>query len=1711
MGRVRSLRLGLLASGLGLLAALGGLLLLVACGGTPAPPPPVIANFTATRSPITAGTSTTLVATFTNGAGTIDQDVGAVASGAPVSVTPVADTTYILTVINTAGMVAKSSTRVTLVPAPVATSLWATMNPELYGGSTTITPTFSAGTGSVDQGVGVVTNGVPFSSGPITAAKTFTLTVTNSLGTTATKSLTLTPVGVSLGAISPGSPTVTTGTTKTFSVLVSGGATNTVTWSATAGTITSGGVWTAPATVGTATITATSSDDPSAKTTTTVTTVAAPVATSLVASTQTPAYGTTFTLTPTYANGTGTLSNTVACPPTGVASGAITANWSGARTYTLTVTNAAGTTATATTAVTPQTVAVAAFTAGAPTVTVGATQAFSTTATGGATNALVWSSTGGTWSGSTWTAPATPGTYTITATSSDDTSKTAATTVTVVAAPAISSFSAAQSTLTAGASTTLTAVFANGTGAVNNSVGTVTTATAKPVTPASTTTYTLTVTNAAGSTAVATCTVTVVPAPVATSLTAGAATITAGSSTTLTPVFTNGTGAVDNSVGTVTTATAKTVTPAATTTYTLTVTNAAGSTAVATCTVTVVPAPVATSLTAGAATITAGSSTTLTPVFTNGTGAVDNSVGTVTTATAKTVTPARTTTYTLTVTNAAGSTAVATCTVTVVPAPVATSLTAGAATITAGASTTLTPVFTNGTGAVDHSVGTVVTTVAKTVTPAATTTYTLTVTNTAGTATTLQTTVTVVPAPRAQAIEMSVSSLAFGSTFTLTPYYINGTGSFDQGVTCPASGLPTAPITANWSGTRYYTLTVTNAAGDTDSSLRMPVTPQTVAFTGITPATPSVTAGYTQAFTATVTGGVTNTVTWDSSGQGTWSGNTWTAPATAGTATITATSVDDPTKTFGVTAAVVAPVPISGNLSAPEGPAATIRSPKLGSQEESLASASFAIPTALPPMGAGITINLIQIDNAGLQVGAVIATCLTDASGNYSLQAPAGFVPGPSHAVQALIPANGSTPAFTLLSFVTSTTANNIDPYTHATVGLVTASMTTGGGTLSSLGNGSVLEIQGTVYSNMGNVPNSATSTAAVLAALNTAMTKDDEANNTVVSLAYSTYITGHVYSGAGTSTPLGGIGVGVCTYSGFVLMGVTRTDALGYFKVNVPPGDYVVGAMNTTTTSFAASGWWTTGGVAVLSQFKAGKVTVPSSSLATADFHLVEGGRLLGTLTGNATPTDVPLPGMTVAISDFGSGQTLMSADTGPNGSFVFNVPAGTYSASVRNKTRYVPYGSANKMDSPPAGTGGGRNITQASKITVVAGVALPPGDMKLYQGSLISGQVKTGPSGTAVVGIPVRFQDANATQTINSVVGPGGSGAGAESVRTVKDGNYRLWVQPGHYHILSRGQTLINQDAGNANLPNMDFTTAMGKITMKLVDSAGNPLGQVRGDLYDTSGATGLSQEISNSEGILELYTTPGTNVKLGFSINTGEFFGSSVYSGSGAVASVAIRNGANIPSPVADITVGVGILPNNTITLPDGATLSGFVTTNPHSVSPPATPATPVGWPNALVQVRMEGDADGTYKLANIRTRSDGFFTVTLPAGLTVYKLRAFPPTSNNPAWGSSSINTVTMGVKGTTLDPNIRFNWIFGAALVPASSHVASGSSTTLTPTFPSGTTAVIGNNGNDSSQLGAATSGTGVSTGNLSATKTFTLSVTDASGDKSYYTCTVNVP
>jgi hypothetical protein len=95
--------------------------------------------------------------------------------------------------------------------------------------------------------------------------------------------------------------------------------------------------------------------------------------------------------------------------------------------------------------------------------------------------------------------PSATTTYTLTVTNELGDFVTRTVTVTVVPLPVINSFTAASTVIAAGTSTTLTATFANGTGAIDHSIGSVTSGVDVP-TPAlsAKTTYTLTVTNAAG-------------------------------------------------------------------------------------------------------------------------------------------------------------------------------------------------------------------------------------------------------------------------------------------------------------------------------------------------------------------------------------------------------------------------------------------------------------------------------------------------------------------------------------------------------------------------------------------------------------------------------------------------------------------------------------------------------------------------------------------------------------------------------------------------------------------------------------------------------------------------------------------------------------------------------------------------------------------------------------------------------------------------------------------------------------------------------------------------------------------------------------------------------------------------------------------------------------------------------------------------------------
>ena len=158
--------------------------------------------------------------------------------------------------------------------------------------------------------------------------------------------------------------------------------------------------------------------------------------------------------------------------------------------------------------------------------------------------------------------------------------------------PSITSFTANPTSITNGSSSTLTGVFANGTGVITPGNLPATSGVGVTVSPTATTTYTLTVTPASGTAVTAPATITVNPAPTITSFSANNSSITEGSSATLTGVFANGTGVITPGNLPATSGVGVPVSPTATTTYVLTVTNASDTAVAAPATVTVASATV---------------------------------------------------------------------------------------------------------------------------------------------------------------------------------------------------------------------------------------------------------------------------------------------------------------------------------------------------------------------------------------------------------------------------------------------------------------------------------------------------------------------------------------------------------------------------------------------------------------------------------------------------------------------------------------------------------------------------------------------------------------------------------------------------------------------------------------------------------------------------------------------------------------------------------------------------------------------------------------------------------------------------------------------------------------------------------------------------------------------------------------------------------------
>jgi len=269
-------------------------------------------------------------------------------------------------------------------------------------------------------------------------------------------------------AVLPSSTSLQCGKSQQFTASVSGTSNTSVSWKASGGNISAGGMYTAPLGPGSYVVTATSAADTN-KSASAAVTVATTVAVTISPAAASLVSGRSQQFT---AAVSGSSNTAVAWAATGgsVSSSGLYTAPSAAGTYTVTATSVADPTRSASANVTVSTAPVVAVSLapGSASLSTGGTQQFTASVSGTSNTAVAWSATGGSVSSSgLYTAPSTSGTYTVKATSAADSTKSASATLTVSAPVVAVSLSPRSASLSVGATQQFTATV---TGSSNTAV-----------------------------------------------------------------------------------------------------------------------------------------------------------------------------------------------------------------------------------------------------------------------------------------------------------------------------------------------------------------------------------------------------------------------------------------------------------------------------------------------------------------------------------------------------------------------------------------------------------------------------------------------------------------------------------------------------------------------------------------------------------------------------------------------------------------------------------------------------------------------------------------------------------------------------------------------------------------------------------------------------------------------------------------------------------------------------------------------------------------------------------------------------------------------------------------------------------------------------------------------------------------------------------------
>ena len=652
-------------------------------------------------------------------------------------------------------------------------------------------------------------------------------------------------------------------------------------------------------------------------------------------------------------------------------------------------------------------------------------------------------------------------------------------------------------------------------------------------------------------------------------------------------------------------------------------------------------------------------------------------------------------------------------------------------------------------------------------------------------------------------------------------------------------------------------------------------------------------------------------------------------------------------------------IPITGTVSAPAGVMAFIQPGLWHRMFAALLGkpANAAISDLVAPV-VGATVAVYEVDASGALVSSTpISSSTTDSYGAYTLAAPTD-----APAVKYIVRAKGTTE--TMDSRITGTTVN-VDPSTDATSRIIATEVTD----LSQLTTQEVTELQEDIADFIPEINTSGANATTLSDRLYARAEAGVGQLNVVHSKVSTGKICGHVQSASLAS--LQDILIVVRDYRDWTARARTYTDASGNYCVNVPvqgaanpdggnfSGEYIIGAFNRTDDTVdperSASEWLSASGTAY-TRNDAEKISVPNTTpVNNENFTLEHGARITGTV--KATGSLAPVEGAQVDVRDFDTRRRFATARVEADGSFRVNVIPGTYLITARNFTM-APYATEVYDGAAAAGT---NNRNLGTPVTASAGDEVGF-NFILENGSELSGTITN--SGNPVMNTRVTIDIA--------------SNSTSDVLDTDRNGKYNIWLKPDGYDVYAYGQRSLSLDLSGGD-KTADFSNSVSTITGNLQDSGSNPVsfGNIRLYLKNvpaTDDTTLMSYGHSDNYGDFAIYSDQTGDHLLEARIQDDPAIGSIIYNShtrllSGTATTIASGSSTNIGN----------------VNQPAGGVLRGHI----YAESSGSTTLTPLA--NFRVQIRDDDNLTtaGTGnqlvdRFLQVRTRGDGSYVVTLPAG-------------------------------------------------------------------------------------------------------------------------------